>query len=153
MFPGHVRRSLFTTTFRYCAYYRVTKGFTLLSKKKKSKKKFIFYYRVTIVFTPTVFTTLQHAAEVGCVWACVSTLTLSLPTQLVLCSLPAPRTFLPPSLTPSLLSLSLSAASSSPVQVLDVGAGFGGCARFVATRAPAGAMVTALELQVLLMCC
>ena len=102
MFPGHVRRSLFTTTFRYCAYYRVTKGFTLLSKKKKSKKKFIFYYRVTIVFTPTVFTTLQHAAEVGCVWACVSTLTLSLPTQLVLCSLPAPRTFLPPS------SLSLS---------------------------------------------
>jgi SAM-dependent methyltransferase len=36
-----------------------------------------------------------------------------------------------------------------PVEVLDLGSGFGGCARFVAARctAPAGARVTALELQ------
>ena len=40
-------------------------------------------------------------------------------------------------------------AGSSPVQVLDLGSGFGGCARFVALRAPepAGARVTALEIQ------
>jgi len=110
MFPGHVRRSLFTTTFRYCAYYRVTKGFTLLSKKKKSKKKFIFYYRVTIVFTPTVFTTLQHAAEVGCVWACVCVHINSIssyPTCPLLSSPPPPAPFsLPHSLPPSSLSLS-----------------------------------------------
>lgn len=41
------------------------------------------------------------------------------------------------------------AADATPVEVLDLGSGFGGCARFVAARAPApaGARVTALELQ------